>query len=101
MQEIQDYQCLSIEEILADIGNGYSVSGVGLLKKIVLRLRHARDKHPVFAQNVYHCLGVITAEHEELVYAVEYETSERQQDETLDVIATAIRFANEEYRLQD
>ena len=78
-------------------GNGNILHGEELLRKIANRLIHARSKHPTFAEGVYQGLSRITEEHEELVHAVEHETPERQFDEDLDVIATAVRFANREY----
>ena len=90
---------LSFVRVCKILGNGNIVHGKLLLWKIAYRLLHARSKHPIFAEVVYQGLGRITSEHEELVYAVEHETPERQFDEDLDVIATAIRFANKEYEI--
>ena len=51
----------------------------------------------MFAEGKYHALGVIGAEYEELVRAVERETPERVRDEALDVAVTALRlWAGEE-----
>lgn len=70
------------------LGNGSVQAG---------RMAEARKKHPVFAEGKYHALGVIGAEYEELVRAVERETPERVRDEALDVAVTALRlWAGEE-----
>ncbi len=88
---------LSFIRMCSIFGNGDILHGEELLRRIADRLIHARTKHPEFAVGVYQGLSRITDEHEELVHAVEKETPERQFDEDLDVIATAVRFANREY----
>ena len=68
-----------------------------LMYALARRMAEARKKHPVFAEGKYHALGVIGAEYEELVRAVERETPERVRDEALDVAVTALRlWAGEE-----
>lgn len=62
------------------------------------RLSHARTKHPVFAYDALRAVAVIRAELDELEYAVRHESAERQQDEALDVIATAVRFFLQEFQ---
>ena len=99
MDNSSNVPCWSFIRICSVVGNGDILKGEALLRKIAERLIHARNKHPIFAEGVYQGLSRITDEHEELVYAVERETQERQFDEDLDVIATAIRFANGEYDL--
>ena len=83
----------SITESFAEIGDGDIIGGFRLVNAISERLRHARRKHEVFAEGAPHALGVIHAEYRELEQAVEHgEGREREQDESLDVIATAARF---------
>ena len=90
---------LSFERVCKIFGNGDILHGKQLLLRIADKLIHARSKHPEFAIGVYQGLSRITSEHEELVFAVEHETIDRQFDEDLDVIATAVRFANKEYEV--
>lgn len=79
-------------------GNGNERIGRAIIQAIALRLEHARDKHPLYAEGPYHALGVIGSEFHELEKAVEHETESRQMDEALDVIATLVRFLGEEYK---
>ena len=92
---------MSFIRICSVFGDGDILEGEKLIRKIADRLIHARSKHPVYAEGVYQGLSRITDEHEELVHAVEHETTQRQFDETLDVIATCVRFANREYEFKD
>ena len=65
---------------------------------ISLRLGEAREKHPVFARDVFEAYEVIETELRELRKAIGGETRQRQIDEALDVIATCIRFILGEHR---
>ena len=65
--------------------------------KLMLRLGHARAKHPTFARNQYEACAVIDAEMQELKQAIGCESRQRQIDEALDVAATAMRFVMGEY----
>lgn len=64
---------------------------------IKLRLRHARQKHHVFAANAIEGFHVIRGEVEELEHAVLYESFARQIDELADVVATCVRQMMREY----
>lgn len=86
-----------IVDAVRNIGNGDYGQGEIILLELSDRLHHARGKHPVFAVGMYHALGVISSEHEELVRAVEKEGVVRAQDECLDVMATCIRFSGQEW----
>ena len=55
------------------------------------RLRLARTKHPMYANNLFEALRVIRAELDELEQAIRYETEQRIRDEALDVAATVLR----------
>ena len=55
------------------------------------RLEHAREKHPVFAENTGHAFTVIDEELDELFFAMVNEGHVRVIDEALDVAATAMR----------
>ena len=65
--------------------------------KLMLRLGHARAKHPTFARNVYEAGEVIDAEMQELKRAIGCESRQRQIDDALDVAATAMRFVMGEH----
>ena len=79
------------------LGNGGQRGGAVMIAALARRMAEARKKHPVFAEGKYPALGVIGAEYEELVRAVERETPERVRDEALDVAVTALRlWAGEE-----
>lgn len=67
------------------------------LSRLMLRLGHARAKHPTFARNVYEAGEVIDAEMQELKQAIGCESRQRQIDEALDVAATAMRFVMGEH----
>lgn len=79
-------------------GNGNAERGFALFNAVTMRLAHARRKHPVFAAGSLAALAVIGAEFGELCQAVEGESGERQRDECLDVMATALRFCGGEWQ---
>ena len=83
--------------MLAVIGNGDPFRGLGLLQAIVARLIHARAKHEKFTASPLEAAAVIGSECGKLCEAVLRETPERQFDEALDVVATAIRFCGKEW----
>ena len=58
---------------------------------LAARLEHAREKHPVFAENTGHAFKVIDDELDELFFAMMHEGPARIVDEALDVAATAMR----------
>lgn len=62
------------------------------LQAVSRRLDHAREKHPVFADNKEQAFVVIMDELNELFDAIQNESRDRQVDEALDVIATCVRF---------
>lgn len=78
-------------------GNGDFHRGQQIIFMLAQRLAEAREKHPHFAEGVYQGLGVVGAEYQEFVRAVEHESHDRQLDEALDVAATILRFINREY----
>lgn len=84
--------------MLAVWGNGDAKLGLVLFVDVTNRLIHARGKHPRYAEGEYEALGVIGAEYEELVQAIEKESEFRQQEEAKDVIATCIRFLGGEHK---
>lgn len=65
--------------------------------KLMLRLGHARAKHPTFARDQYEAGEVIDDEMRELLRAIGCESRQRQIDEALDVAATAMRFVMGEH----
>lgn len=86
-----------INNMLTTLGNGSKEIGYARLVEICERLIHARAKHSWDGYNKKDGFNAIFGEFEELGLAVRIETPERQHDEALDVIATAIRFANREF----
>lgn len=58
-------------------GNGDFHRGQQLIFMLARRLAEAREKHPHFAEGVYQGLGVVGAEYQEFVHAVEHETYDR------------------------
>lgn len=86
-----------LTEFFNIMGNGTTDKGYLLFQNICRRLVHAREKHPEFAKDALEGSAVIANELMELDYAIRNESEQRQFDEALDVIATAIRFANREF----
>lgn len=85
-------------EFFKIMGNGKADIGYLLFQSICFRLEHARIRHPDWqSKDIYYAKNAIAGEFEELEYAIENESQQRQFDEALDVIATAIRFANWEF----
>lgn len=89
---------MSLVDIFDGFGAGDPFQGYQVAAAIVRRLNEARQKHPLFAEGSANALGVIGAEYDGLVHAVEHETAERQLDEALDLACTAIRFINGEHK---
>lgn len=78
-------------------GSGDLGRGKQLIFMLARRLEEAREKHKRFAEGAYQALGIIGAEYNELVNAVEHETHDRAIDEALDVAATCMRFIGKEH----
>ncbi len=70
-----------------------------ILDRICERVKWARTKHAGewTGNGKYYALGVIADEMREFEHAVLNESTERQEDEALDVIATCVRFLAKEY----
>lgn len=96
--DFQDFKKADFNKMLEIWGNGNELLGYSLFYAVTMRLYHARVKHPKFANSEIHSFDVIKSELDELEYAIKSETENRQFDEALDVIATALRFANKEYK---
>ena len=80
-------------------GNGDLTQGRKCLEAIARRLVHARIKHPASewdGKGDEYGLEAIEGEVGELRFAVRLETPQRVEDETLDVLATAVRMYNRE-----
>lgn len=80
-------------------GNGDLTQGRKCLEAIARRLVHARTKHPASewaGRGDEYGLEVIEGEVRELRIAVKLEGPQRVEDETLDVLATAVRKYNRE-----
>ena len=86
------------DDVCTILGNGDIGKGQILLRAIAERLGHARHKHPHYADDKSEAVTVILAEFDEYAEAVDQEQGEdRERDELLDVIATAVRAYNQEW----
>ena len=79
------------------MGNGDEQRGKRLVKLIAKRVKYARNKHQIFAEDKFNALFAVFSEVEEFIHAVKKESLERAESEGLDVITTLIRFLNKEY----
>lgn len=86
-------------EIANAFGNGDENEGVRILSYLTMHIRHARSKHPFFAEGAYQAIGVIHGEYKELEHAVEHETKIRCKAEGGDLVAAVIRFLNGEHTI--
>ena len=80
-------------------GNGNAAQGRKCIEAIARRLIHARTKHPSSewsGMGEEYGLAAIEGEVKELRLAVKLEGVQRVEDETLDVLATAVRKFNRE-----
>lgn len=80
-------------------GNGDLTQGRKCLEAIARRLVHARTKHPASeweGRGDEYGLAAIEGEVRELRIAIKLEGTQRVEDETLDVLATAVRKYNRE-----
>ena len=90
---------MSWKTIRLIFGNGDMAQGRKCLEAIAHRLVHARTKHPASAwvgRGEEYGLEVIEDEVKELRLAIKLEGPQRVEDETLDVLATAVRKFNRE-----
>lgn len=88
---------LDVKEIAKVFGNGNETEGIRILSYLTMHITHARNKHPSFAEGIYHALGHIHSEYKELEHAVEHETQVRCKAEAGDLVATLVRLLNKEY----
>lgn len=63
-------------------------------------VKHAEQKHPVFAENRFQAISVIGEEFGELAQAVNDNDFEKAEAEALDLIATCIRFLKNKEKLR-
>ena len=80
-------------------GNGDLAQGRKCIEAIARRLIHARTKHPASewaGRGEEYGLTAIEGEVKELRFAIKLEGPQRVEDETLDVLATAVRKFNRE-----
>ena len=90
---------MSWKTIRLIFGNGDLTQGRKCIEAIARRLVHARTAHPASqwaGKGDEYGLEVIEGEVKELRFAVRLETPQRVEDETLDVLATAVRKYNRE-----
>lgn len=90
---------MSWKTIRLIFGNGDLTQGRKCLEAIARRLVHARTKHPASewtGRGEEYGLAAIEGEVEELRLAIKLEGPQRVEDETLDVLATAVRRFNRE-----
>lgn len=85
------------KHIFKIIGNGDYARGKALCTQIAKRLLEARAKHDWQGYIPLRAATVVCGEAAELEQAVRYESPERQHDEALDVLATAVRAYNQEW----
>lgn len=68
--------------------------------KIEKAVKHAEQKHPVFADNKYQAISIIGEEFGELAQAVNDNDFDKAEKEALDLIATCIRFLKNKDKLK-
>lgn len=88
---------LDLKEISKEFGNGDEAEGIRVLSYLTMHIRHARCKHPRWAEGKYHALGKIHSEYKEFEHAVEHETQVRCKAEAGDLVATLVRWLNGEH----
>ena len=94
----KDLLAADYSSLLAVWGNGDAFKGFAMFQAVTMRLMEARAKHPRWEPSAAYGLQVIGSEYEELVRAVRTESENRQLDEALDVIVTALRFYGKEWK---
>ena len=93
---------VTFAEVKAAFGDGDEKRGHALLGEIVARLKHAREKHVWHGIPHDKAMGAVIGETTEFVSAaVKKEGEDREHDEALDVIATAVRFSGREWQTQE
>ena len=97
LAESRDYEDADFSAMLAVWGNGNARLGYLLFYRVTMRLVHARTEHPRFAEGKEEAAEVIGCEFVELKQAIAEESKYRQEDEALDVVATALRFLGGEH----
>ena len=65
---------------------------VPCLTDIIIAVKKAKDKHPVFADNFFHAVSLATEDLGELAKAVNDNDIEQAKREALDTIAVLVRF---------
>lgn len=80
------------------LGNGDPDNGRAIVASLAARVLHARTRHPVYAASSMQAERVIRDELDELQEAIAEEPWDRQLDELMDVMATCVRFYNEEWK---
>lgn len=65
---------------------------VPCLTDIIIAVKKAKDKHPVFARNFFHAVSLATEELGEFAKAVNDNDIEQAKREALDTIAVLVRF---------
>ena len=80
------------------LGNGDPDKGRIMVNQLASRVAHARAKHPVYAASSMQAERVIRDELDEFKEAIAEEPWDRQLDELMDVMATCVRFYNEEWK---
>ncbi len=92
MKPNQDIPLLGWRRICEIFGKGNFLHGKILLSLLAEGMQAAELKHPDYAQGDKEAMEVVYDEMREFIYAVEYETDERQASEARDVSIVAIRF---------
>lgn len=98
-----DSDNINLERCFLAFGNGDVNKGQMLLQKLADRLEYARTQHGWGKdREISSCHLAHEALHDEIVewtHTLAYESDNRQLDEALDIIAVAVRIANQEYNI--
>lgn len=76
------------------IGNGDINKGYYLMEELAKRLKHAREKHPIFPSDRGNYSQVLLEEVYEHLREVERFSYERAKDEALDIMTVLVRYRN-------
>lgn len=66
------------------------------MNEILAAVKHARQKHPLFAEGIYHAMGLAIEELGEMTKAInDSETWDKVKGEAYDTIAVLVRIVEE------
>lgn len=67
------------------------------MNQIIKAVKHAREKHPVFAENLHHAVSIAGEEYGELAKAVNENKPQDVEAEALDLIAVCVRLIEQDH----